>query len=138
MTRFACLLLCLLVLSWSTCPCVMARALGIGAGGAEVADDASPCECCCHHAEKTGGRPAPTTPEDCPCCSSGGSIRDLPPQGGDASIDVPDGRARVAPVLRPEPAPSLVFAIAPGREATGPPPGCAPTGCPVGIVRIIS
>jgi hypothetical protein len=146
-------LLVALVLSWGTCPCILARVLGIGTPAAEAAshdgvsapvETPGACRCCKHHARKKladaepAGDRRPSSPDDCPCCSRGGAIRDLPPEGGDALQDVAPEVVALA-LVEPAPGvPSAPLRSAVEETATGPPADAGLHGCPVGIVLILS
>ncbi len=127
-----CLVLCLLVISWGTSPCVFARALDLSIGDGQQGEqqETSCVDCCCKQESSDGG------PGECPVCESGGSIRDLPPQGAAIALDPAD-----APAFLDAPADHTVLASmdAPTtRSARGPPDALALHACPVGIVRILS
>jgi hypothetical protein len=133
-------LLCALVATWGICPCVFGRVLGIGeADAAETTAVPDPCGCCrSHHARDASSdarEQAPDQPEKCPCCERGGSIRDLPPQGGDV-VPLEPPAVIAVPALLPACVPAFLPEVA-VRHATGPPGAPAPHACPVGVVRLL-
>ena len=134
-------LLCFLLVTWGTCPCVYARLLGVSGTETQVAREApAPCSCCKSKPVHEPREPSWPDSDDCPCCSSGGYLRDLPPQAGQ---DLP-----AAPPVQYSDAPPAVCArdlgieaaLAVGcQESTGPPPsGHALHACPVGIVLLLN
>ena len=138
-------LLCVLVMSWGTCPCVFARALK-GAPQDETTEktESAGCPCCQKRAAESDRNKAQDEepaghPDECPCCARGGAYRDLPPAGG-ADVVVPPASDEYEGWL------PKMFATAwtlpEGRgwhwEATGPPTALSPHGCPVGIVRLLN
>lgn len=143
-----------MVTTWGVCPCTMAKVFGFGDGPdapcAQTADrtaDAAapqgkkPC-CCCthdHEADPSEGTTDAPADEECPCCSHGGCLRDLPPQVQSADLVLP------TPTFLDLPLPLLVTALV--HEApvlgvaafdAGPPASRRPHASPVGIVRLLS
>lgn len=140
-----CLLLVVLLTTWGTCPCVYAQMLG---GAAEDAAPA-PKACCCCKQRASAERDAPRkgvaakrapkpAEDDCPCCSHGGWMRDLPPQAQALDLAAPAVVLGALPVpVRVAPALELVPIRRP--EIADPPRTSAhrPHASPVGIVRLL-
>ncbi len=131
------LLLCVLVVSWGTCPCLFARMVGT-VDTEPVTTASGACGCCKKNADDAPAKRSIPKPDECPCCSRGGSIRDLPPQGDSDLIDP-------APVVADFVLPAVrttthvpIDAFDTDHEATGPPLGQGPHACPVGIVLLLS
>ena len=128
-------LLCLLILSWGTCPCVISKAF---ADPSDAGDEVTVgCPCCC---EQQAGEeePKPGLPEECPCCARSGANRPLPPVQAD--LVVPP-MSMDAELWFPElPTSSWVLPdVEAGRwEAPLPPSDLSLHGCPVGIVRLLN
>lgn len=133
-------LLCLLLLSWGTCPCVLSRAFA-----SEADEELTPeigCPCCRKHAEEAAKaakeleEPAPH--EECPCCARGGAYRDLPPAGEEVtSPPMPTDYDLWFPAI-PTTAWEWPSVERWHLEATGPPRGSSLHGCPVGIVLLLN
>ena len=138
-------LLCVLVMSWGTCPCVFARALK-GLPQDETTEKTEPagCPCCQKHAAESDRNEAQVEdpaghPDECPCCARGGAYRDLPPAGG-GDVIVPPAPAAHEWWLPEMSATAWTLPEDQGwhLEATGPPSALSPHGCPVGIVRLLN
>ena len=146
-------LLCLLVLSWGTCPCVISRAFAseepaeATAAGHDCGELVAPvgCPCCCckqpaaeSQAPEKSDERRDNRPDECPCCARGGANRDLPPAaGGIALPPAPEACDLDYPEPVAEGAPLLDRGTC-GLEATGPPSARSPHGCPVGIVLLLN
>ncbi len=128
-------LLCLLILSWGTCPCVISKAF---AEHPESAEDVTVgCPCCQDNQAEEGSR-WPGLPEECPCSARSGANRPLPPVQAD--LVVPP-MSMDAELWSPE-LPTNEWVAVAGEgwtwEATGPPTDRGLQGCPVGIVRLLN
>ncbi len=142
------ILLVVLLTTWGTCPCTMAKALGIDGGADASADAPSSAEvvelavapCCGNCCKQDDGSDLPS--EDmpdapCPCCANGGCLRDLPPQAQALDLDMPDVAVFDLPL-------DVVVAmlVLPTPEVapldSGPATDWRPHAAPVGIVRILS
>lgn len=131
------ILLCVLVVSWGACPCVYARMFE---RPVDEPEEVPATSCCCGHAEQDA--PADDSvpePGDCPCCSKGGALRDLPPHGDVDLLDTtpPVAEAVGAPDAVEFSAPVTALRAQPGG-GTGPPLAPSPHACPVGIVLLLS
>ena len=140
-------LLVVLVTTWGTCPCTMAKALGLsgaaseeagcGAGEGLVSVGAPAC-CCKPMAPPVSGDEGEAPADDeCPCCKRGGWMRDLPPQAQAIELDLPAPTFLELPVLVAafafeQPAPEVA------RDDRSPATCHRPHASPVGIVRLLS
>jgi hypothetical protein len=146
-------LLCLLILSWGTCPCVIRKAFAKAPTATQSKEAAVVVLCpCCEHsaAEKRAAaekavehQKQPGLPKECPCCARSGANRPLPPAQGDLDVLGPSGDFELwFPEL---PVAGWVVPTGEGGtcEATGPPGDPLLEDpflhrCPVGIVRLLN
>lgn len=138
------ILLVVLVTTWGTCPCTMAKALGIGGASAEAAAAAGeaaptlpPC-CCQKFAPPSDGDSETPADDECPCCKRGGWMRDLPPQAQSIDLDLPAPTFLGLPLLATAESVLLPAPEVATRFETGPPTCQRPHAAPVGIVRLLS
>ena len=138
-SRILLALLCLLILSWGTCPCVIAKAFAEAPENAE--EMVVGCPCCQHkvHDNEQEEAPEPGLPQECPCCARSGANRPLPPV--DVEIELPPAPSDFD-LWFPELCTSSWEQPVEARwawEATGPPVAdLSLHGCPVGIVRLLN
>lgn len=77
--------LSVVLLAWGTSPCLLGAFFGATSTTTTVAD----C-CCCDRNAETQRPEAPVSgTEDCPICSSVGSMHELPPVGAKVALDAP-------------------------------------------------
>ncbi len=138
-------LLVVLVLSMSTCPCVVSKAFADQSIACEAEPNGpfeqgtgSECPCCCKDEADGGDGDDDDKPSRCPCCARGSAGRDVAPV--DAGIDferAPDAGVRWFPDFSVG-VTTQTDVEGWALEATGPPTALSPHGCPVGIVRLLN
>lgn len=107
--------LSVVLLAWGTSPCLLGAFCGATSTTTTTLADC----CCCGGGDQTQGPDAPVSgTEDCPICSSVGSMHELPPVGAKVALDAPastgfvvlaalDHGPCVFDVVAPDGAPSL-------------------------------